>query len=348
MHPKFSICIPIRNEAKWLGGAIDSVLAQTDGDFELIIGDNASDDGIEEVVAGYDDPRLVHHRFENLVPVNESFNRTVALARGEWVITLSADDRMRPRCTEVLAGAIGTYADDHPSMVCGMVRRVDPEGRPDDLGTGDLDPDRPVPYRHFTPGLNDARSWLMANAAPGLSPWMFGSVALRRQYLAESGFYRIDMELCADFELAMRLAVYGPVVWIPEELLDYTVRGASATSGYVTRDLERNRPTTMNERCWQAVLTLHEERREVDAEERAAIHAAIARQLLQRALWHRTNPSGKGRLASLRDAARAARYSPSTLASPVRLGVLVGSLLAPKVVLDKSREIGHRRGVILP
>ena len=153
------------------------------------------------------------------------------------------------------------------------------------------------------------------------------------------------MELCADLEVVLRMSAYGPVVWIDEPLLDYTVRGDSATSTFVVRDLERNRPTTMGERAWLAALTLHEDRRPVGDDEVAAIHDAIARQLLQRALWHRTNPAGKGRGASLRDFYRAARYSPHTLTSPGRVAVLLGTILAPKWVIEKSRRIGHRKGV---
>ena len=40
--------------------------------------------------------------------------------------------------------------------------------------------------------LHDGRSWLMSNSAPGLSPWMIGSVAFRRDLISASGFYRPD------------------------------------------------------------------------------------------------------------------------------------------------------------
>lgn len=347
MPPKFSICIPIRNEAKWLGGAIESILSQTCGDFELIIGDNASDDGIAEVIAGFDDPRVVHHRFDECVLVNESWNRTVDLCRSEWVLPMSADDRMRPFCLERLTEQIEQYRADEPVMICGAVRRVDPEGRPDDIGMKGGGRRRPIPYRSIRPGLHDAHSWVLANAGPGLSPWMLGGVAFRRTTLSQSGFYRADMELCADLELGVRLSIYGPVVWTEEVLLDYTVRGGSATQGYVLRDLERNRPTTMNERAWLAVLTLHEERRDVGEDEIAAIKAGIARQLLQRALWQRTFDVGQGRMAAIRDIARAARYSPSSFLSPVQIGVVLGTILAPRWLLEKSKEIGHGYGIIL-
>lgn len=347
MTPRFSICIPVRNEAHFMGRAIQSALDQTDADFELIIGDNASDDGLDAVVASFDDPRLIHHRFDELVPVNESWNRTIDLCRCEWIVPMSADDVMRPNCLASLRAAIDANADHAPALLSGAVLRVDPDGRRDDIGTGEQPVGAEIAYRPIAPGLHDARSWLMSNAAPGLSPWMIGSVAFRRDLISASGFYRPDMELCADWELVMRMAAYGPVVWVDEILLDYTVRSGSATSGFVLRDLERNQPTTMNERSWMAILQLHRERRTLEPDELAVIHASIARQLLQRALWHRTNPAGKGRLSALRDIWRAGRYSPASLKSPVQMGVLVGALIAPRWVLDKGREIGHRRGVIL-
>ena len=345
MPPRFSICIPVRNERLWLERTVDSVLAQTDGDFELVLGDNASDDGTAEVIARFDDPRIVRHHFDELVPVNQNFNRTVDLCRSDWIVPMSADDVMRPGCIAALRSAIDAYAADAPSMVCGSVTRVDLEGRPDDLGIGDEGTAGTIRYRPIGPGLHDASSWLKANAAPGLSPWMIGSIAFRRDLIEATGYFRPDMELCADLEVVLRMSAYGPVVWIDEPLLDYTVRGDSATSTFVVRDLERNRPTTMGERAWLAALTLHEDRRPVGDDEVAAIHDAIARQLLQRALWHRTNPAGKGRGASLRDFYRAARYSPHTLTSPGRVAVLLGTILAPKWVIEKSRRIGHRKGV---
>ena len=347
MSPSFSVCLPIRNEASWLAGAIESVLAQTYEDFELLIGDNASDDGIEGVIAKFDDPRIVHHRFDDLVLVNESFNRTVALSSREWVHTLSADDRMMPYCLERIAEQIEKHADDGVVMVAGAVRRVDEQGKPTDIIEADERQRRPIPYRAIRPGLHDARSWLESNAAEGISPWMFGSVSFRRDIILGTGFYRPDMELCADLEVAMRVAVYGPVVWIDESLLDYTVRGNSSTLSYILDDLERNNATSMFERAWSAVLLLHRERRQVSDAEAAVIKAAIARQLLQRALWHRKMETGHGRLAAIRDVARAAMYSPSTMTAPKSIGVALGSIVAPKSVLEKATEIGHRNGTIL-
>ncbi len=347
MAPKFSVCIPIRNEASWLAGAIQSVLDQSFDDFELIIGDNASDDEIKDVIATFDDPRLVHHRFDELVLVNESWNRTIDLCRGEWVHPLSADDRMQPFCLERIAEQIDAFDDRGIVLVAGAVRRVNPQGEPDDIGMLDERQRRPLPKRVIAGGLHDASSWLVANAAPGIQPWMPGALAFRSSTIAGSGLFRPEMELSADFELVLRIAAYGPVVYIDEPLLDYTVRGNSATHRFVAEDLRRGDRTTMNERAWLAVLRIHEDRRKVSDEEKAVIRAAIARQLLQRAVWQRRVEAGRGRLAAIRDLWRAVRYCPRLLASPVRVIVAIGVVLAPDVVIDKATTIGHRHGIVV-
>ena len=60
--PRTTILIPTYNRARWLPGAIESVLAQTERDFTLVISDNASTDETPEVVARYDDPRITYVR----------------------------------------------------------------------------------------------------------------------------------------------------------------------------------------------------------------------------------------------------------------------------------------------
>ena len=56
--PFFSIVIPTRNRATLIVRAIDSALLQDFSDFEIVIVDNGSTDGTEEVIANYNDPRI--------------------------------------------------------------------------------------------------------------------------------------------------------------------------------------------------------------------------------------------------------------------------------------------------
>src|SRR3546814_5043628 len=62
--PRVSVIMPSYNHARYIGAAIESVLAQTMADFELIIVDDGSSDNSREVIAGYTDPRITFLPFE--------------------------------------------------------------------------------------------------------------------------------------------------------------------------------------------------------------------------------------------------------------------------------------------
>jgi glycosyltransferase involved in cell wall biosynthesis len=65
--PRVTVVIPTFNRARFLPVAVDSVLAQTYGDFRLLIADNASTDETADIVARYDDARIDYvRRPENL------------------------------------------------------------------------------------------------------------------------------------------------------------------------------------------------------------------------------------------------------------------------------------------
>ena len=84
--PRVSIGLPVRNGARFLREAVDSLLSQTYSDFELIICDNDSDDGTDEIALGYAraDHRVRYYRNEQNIGAARNFNNTFALARGQY------------------------------------------------------------------------------------------------------------------------------------------------------------------------------------------------------------------------------------------------------------------------
>jgi len=89
--PLISVVIPAYNHENFIGPAIESVLAQTQDDFELIIVDDGSTDKTAEVIKSYDDPRISYTWQENQDAYN-TINRGMSMAQGQYISILNSDD----------------------------------------------------------------------------------------------------------------------------------------------------------------------------------------------------------------------------------------------------------------
>ena len=98
--PLVSVCIPVFNGEKYISECINSVLRQTENNFELIVVDNCSTDNTLEIVATYNDPRInVFKNTTNLGSIR-NFNRCIELAQGEFFVLLPHDDILMPTMLE--------------------------------------------------------------------------------------------------------------------------------------------------------------------------------------------------------------------------------------------------------
>lgn len=336
MVVRFSVFIPVRNDVRWLPGAIESVLGQSHPHWELVIGDNASTEDLGAVVARYDDHRIHYHRWPTTVPPADNFNRTVARCEFEWLLMLSADDRLLEECLARLAARIEEAAATPPRIALALTacRRIDEDGQPAERRYY-----RSTPVNHISEGRYDAASWLWTTADPGALPWNIGSLALSRDVLAEmGGFYRGEVGLSADVEMATRAAAYGDVIYIAEPLLDYTVRDDSMRRVDFERGwARRNDATTMGAALLSALI-VHEDRRNVTAAERRHVLAQVARTHIQRTTQHRWMAGGGGRRGALRDFLLALRYEPRTALSLGSLGRTAVALIAPAAVIARARR----------
>jgi glycosyltransferase involved in cell wall biosynthesis len=120
MSPEVTVLLAVNDGADYIGDAIDSVLAQTFDDFELLIVDDASNDETMNVVRSFDDPRIRVLRNERNLGQVPSLNRGLHEARGAIVARLDHDDVSRPdrleRQVEVLrreprVGLVGAWAE---------------------------------------------------------------------------------------------------------------------------------------------------------------------------------------------------------------------------------------------
>lgn len=100
--PKVSIGLPVYNGEKYLREAIESILAQTFTDFELIISDNASTDNTEMICREYEskDSRVRYYRNEKNIGGSNNHNRVFELSRGKYFHWFSDDDLYAPEFLE--------------------------------------------------------------------------------------------------------------------------------------------------------------------------------------------------------------------------------------------------------
>ncbi len=101
-QPFFSVIIPSFNRRDFLKKAVDSVFAQTYSDFELIVVDDGSDDGTEEIIRSYHDPRVFYLKQQNL-GVSSARNNGIARSRGDFLAFLDSDDMWRAEKLEHVA-----------------------------------------------------------------------------------------------------------------------------------------------------------------------------------------------------------------------------------------------------
>jgi glycosyltransferase involved in cell wall biosynthesis len=126
--PRVSICMPVYNGEGFVAQSLDSILAQTFGDYELHISDNASTDATADICRGYAarDARIRYQRNDVNLGPNRNFNLLVQRARGAYFKLANADDLCAP---DLLAQCV-TVLDREPDVILcyARTRLIDAEG----------------------------------------------------------------------------------------------------------------------------------------------------------------------------------------------------------------------------
>jgi hypothetical protein len=201
-----SVCIPTFNYGRFLGRAVDSVLAQDRGDFELIVVDNASTDDTQDVLARYDDPRLRVVRNPRNLGLFGNFARCLELASGELVKFLAADDWLHPAYLREAAA----LAEAHPSaaIVSGPGFYVDEAGTVFGAGV----------FGVFGAGLVPGADALAAQARLLNVVGMPSNALLRRAALEDAGGFDGRFAPAADVHLWGKLLARHDLAWFDRPL----------------------------------------------------------------------------------------------------------------------------------
>lgn len=207
---KFSIIIPLYNKAPYIRKALESVLAQTYADYELIIIDDGSTDGSAEIAeAILQDPasRLIASSPHRLIRqansgVSAARNNGVAQAGGDYIAFLDADDWWEPTYLERMAQLI----EDYPEAglyACNYVYY-----KP---GKTHVALDIPTGY------INYPKAYYESGAMPVTSI----TAIMPRMVFDEMGGFPVGIKLGEDFLLWAKTAMHYPVAFLNEPLAFY-------------------------------------------------------------------------------------------------------------------------------
>lgn len=196
------------DEERMIGDAIASILAQTFGDFELIVVDDGSSDRTVEIVKGFRDPRIRVISQPN-AGQPAGMNRGIAASTGELIARHDADDlSLLERF-----GRQAAFLDAHPGVAL--------------VGTGAVLRDAQGRERLFRVQTSD-RAIRLAMAWE--NPFVHTAVMMRRSAVTAAGGYA-DM-LFEDYDLWIRMAAAGALANLPEPLVVRRVReGSRGRSG---------------------------------------------------------------------------------------------------------------------
>lgn len=203
MNPKISVLMPVRNAARFLEEALDSVIDQTLDDWELVMVDDDSSDTSTDIMHAHarNDPRI-HLVCPGRVGVTAALNIGLRMCRADYVARMDADDVcMRNRFAEQIA-----FLEQHSEVVavgCAVLQ-IDEDG--DAIGINRWQTDHDV--------INE----LLLRGQGGIA---HPTAMIRRSALQQIGGYREAFQVAQDKDLWLRLCEVGRLSNMPEVLLKY-------------------------------------------------------------------------------------------------------------------------------
>jgi glycosyltransferase involved in cell wall biosynthesis len=208
--PRVSVVMPNHNGGPWLAEAVESVLAQTLADFELLVIDDGSTDDSRALLAGFAcrDPR-VRVLAQPRRGLTVALNRGLAQARAPLLARLDSDDIARPRRLERQVD----FMDQHPrvGLVGSSALQIDVNGRPRGQRIAETRPEA------------------LTRALERSNPFVHSSIMARTDLMWRLGGYRCAFEAAEDYDLWLRLAEVAEIANLPEFLISYRMHDASVS-----------------------------------------------------------------------------------------------------------------------
>lgn len=295
MEPKISVALPVYNGANFLREALDSVLAQTFGDFELVISDNCSSDETPEILEEYAnrDTRIRVSRSDEFLPQADNVNRSVELCQTEWVKLFCHDDLMKPNCLQVINHVLSDHRIESVGLIGNGEEWLFENGYCRPLGLADPGK-QPVAVWQ---GQEFLKTGLVGNGAIGL-PALTTATVRKRAWQSGGQFDRRFSHF--DIFLWTLLLLSWDYAFIPDVLTTNRIHG-----GQVAVAIRKSLKSAEDHRVfWKEFLEAH--RNELKIDNRTAllislkpasvVASAVAIQIVKRNYCQALNIFSRARL----------------------------------------------------
>ncbi|MFT3731879.1 MAG: glycosyltransferase [Hyphomicrobium sp.] len=223
MSSKVSVAIKSYNHAPYVRQCLESVLAQTYDNLEIIVTDDASTDGTAEIIRGISDHRIDFKALEVNTGISNAMNATLARATGDYVAILNSDDLAFPDRVEKQI----RFLDAHPEIdaLFGIPKMIAENGEPTN-----------EPWQFSRPGEFTNAAWLRFFFQHG-NCLCAPTAMIRRSAYVRAGLYDPRLTNLQDFDMWVRMLVGGSNLWLSsDEVTAFRVRDGARNASAFRRD----------------------------------------------------------------------------------------------------------------
>ncbi len=215
---RISVCLPIYNGGKYLAEAIESVLAQSHKNFELLVSDDRSNDSSAEIVRKYanQDGRIVYWCNESNLGIFANYNECIKRATGSIIKLFAQDDVLEPNCLAVMLEQL--LANDKLALITAARTVIDQHGQQTSV---ERFFDKTITINGFDVIRDYMRTFVYRTGTP--------SQVMFRKSSAGAGFNTL-YTLSGDIEYFLRILQSGDFMYLDEALVRFRRHSESVTA----------------------------------------------------------------------------------------------------------------------
>jgi glycosyltransferase involved in cell wall biosynthesis len=257
-RPLVTFALFAYNQREFIRDAVQAALAQTYSPLQIILSDDASNDGtgllIQELASEYRGPHQIHINQNRMnLGLASHINKVLSIAEGELIIVAAGDDISVPERTETLV--CQWLSGGRPSAICSSFYSITADG----LRQGDPD----LWYQSFMPNPGESKSEILERLVCQGVPALIGCTqAWSRDLVARFPPLNADVWF-EDGAMSLRAWLCGDILYLPQKLVEYRQHSSNLSNRLVTKarssrdlsDAEKRQSTALDRK--NALLEMH-------------------------------------------------------------------------------------------